>query len=416
MKPLEDVVCCMVDFGLFNELAVQASQHYKHIFYWNPSWANAFPSSKDVTISSGFENITVIKDFWEYKKYLDMVWFPDIYMGDLQEELKAQRIPVWGAGRTEWLERDRFKTTEWMQSVGLPTPERKKIIGIDELRKLPKGWHIKLDEMRDDAETFKRLGNPLMDAYWDALALTLGHRKHTYEFMAEKDIPDAVEFGADIYQVKGEFPNYGLWGLEQKGCGYIGKISRIESLPAPLKKVNDKLSVVFREEETACDFSTEVRCTKKEGFLIDPCMRKGNPPHQSQMEIIPNQAEIAWAGSNGELVQPKIKARYCAQVTMCSEFATTSEVAFEFPESIRKFVKIKNVAKHDGVYYYIPNRASKIETVGAILGLGDSMDEATEQCKKNVSQVKAFRLEVDTHALDDAKEEIIKAKSFGINF
>ena len=417
MKSLSDVVCCFSEYGLFNELAVQASQVFKHVFYYNPSWKNAFPSSKDITISSGIDNLTVIKDFWDYKKYIDFYWYPDIYDGDTQAELRSQRIPVWGSGKTEWLERDRFRTTEWMKSVGLPTPERKEIIGIDELRKLPKGWHIKLDEFRDDSETFKKLGDPTMDAYWDALSLTLGHRKNTYRFMAEKNIPDAVEFGADIYTVDGQLPTYGLWGLEVKGCGYVGKISKVDSLPMPLKKVNEKLSEVFKEEEMKGAFSTEVRITKdRKGYLIDPCMRNGNPPFQSEMEIISNLPEIAWAGANGELVQPKIKARYCAQVTMSSEFASKSEVAFEFPESIRKFVKIKNVAKSEGVYYYIPNKDSKIESIGSIIGLGNTLDEAIEQCKKNVEQVKAFRLEVDTHALDDGKAETDKSKDFGISF
>jgi hypothetical protein len=145
-------------------------------------------------------------------------------------------------------------------------------------------------------------------------------------------------------------------------------------------------------------------------------MRNGNPPFQSEMEIISNLPEIAWAGACGELVQPKIKARYCAQVTMSSEFASTSEVAFEFPESIRKFVKIKNVAKNNGIYYYIPNKGSKIESIGSIIGLGNTLDEAIEQCKKNVEQVKAFHLEVDTHALDEGKAETDKSKDFGISF
>ena len=418
ISDVKDVVCGFVDYGLFNELAVQISQQYKHVFYYNPSWKNAFPSSKDITISEGFDNITVIKDFWNYKKYFDLVWFPDIYDGDTQEELKSQGIPVWGAGKTEWLERDRFKTTEWQKSIGLPTPERKKIIGIDAARALPKGWHIKINEFRDDAETFRKLGNQQMDAFWDALALILGHRKNTYIFMAEKDIPDAVEFGSDMCTVRGNSPLISLYGIERKGSAYLGKMARTNKLPQSLKKVNDALSTVFKEENTECDFSTEVRVTKKlEGFLIDPCIRKGNPPFQSQMEIIKNQATVAWAGANGELEEYEFVNRYCAQATMTSEFAAQSELAFEFPDSIRRFVKIKNVCKADGVYYYIPNKGSKITTVGAIVGLGSTKEEAVENCKKNASEVKAFQLEIDTYALDEAIEETQKAnKDFGFNF
>ena len=416
MKDLKDVVACYIDTGLFGELAIQASEHFKHVFIYNPAQIDPFPASCDITMGTGFPNVTVINNFFDYLKYFDLCVFSDIYQGDLQEHLKSLRIPVWGSGKSEWLERDRFRTTEWMQSVGLPTPTRKEIIGVDALKELPKGWHIKINDFRYDAETFKKLGDPTMDSYFDALSLTLGHRKNTYRFMAEKNIPDAAEYGSDIYTVNGQLPKYGLFGLEVKGCAYVGKIAKTDALPKPIKLVNEKLCEVFTEEEMKGPFSTEVRCTKKEGFLIDPCMRQGNPPTQAQMEIIGNQPEIAWAGANGELVEPKIKARYCAQVTMCSEFASQSEVAFEFPESIRRFVKIKNVAKADGIYYYIPNKGSKIETIGAIVGLGNTLEEAKEHCKKNAEQVKAFRIEIDTHALDEADEQIAFGNKLGINF
>jgi len=417
MKDVKDIVCGFVDYGLFNEIAVQASEHFKHVFYYNPSWKNAFPSSKDITISEGFDNITVIKDFWNYKKYFDFCWFPDIYDGDTQEELKSQNIPVWGSGNTEWLERDRFRTTDWQKSVGLPTPERKEIIGIKELRKLPKGWHIKLDEFRDDAETFKKLGTLTMDSFFDSLSLILGHRKDTYRFMAEKDIPDAQEYGSDIYTVNGLLPKYGLYGMERKGSGYLGKIAKVDSFTPPLKKVNDKLVEVYKQEQMKGAFSTEVRITKdRKGYLIDPCEREGNPPHQSKMLIIGNNPEIAWAGSNGELIENKIMARYCAQATMTSEFAGRGEVAFEIPEKSKQWIKIKNVAKFDGVYYYIPNKGSKIETVGAVVGLGNTKQAAVDECKKHAEEVKAFQLEIDLHSLDELIEETDKSKDYGINF
>jgi hypothetical protein len=346
-----------------------------------------------------------------------MVWFPDIYQGDIQEELKSQGIPVWGSGNTEWLERDRFRCTDWQESVGLPTPERKEIIGIDGLRELGEDWHIKLDEFRDDAETFKKLGTLTMDSFFDALSLTLGHRKDTYRFMAEKSIPDAYEYGSDIYTVNGLLPKYGLYGMEEKGCGYAGKIAKTDSLALPLKKVNDALCKVFEQERMKGPFSTEVRITKKrEGFLIDPCMRNGNPPHQSQMMIIGNEPEIAWTGANGELTEPKIMARYCAQATMMSEFAAQGEVAFEIPDKSKKWIKIKNVAKHDGIYYYIPNKGSRIETVGSVVGIGNTLQSAIDECKKHAKDVKAFQLEIDLGSLDTLIKKTEESKSYGITF
>jgi len=417
MKDLKNVVACYIDTGLFNELAVQASETFKHVYFYNPSQIDAFPASQDVAITEGFDNITVITNFFDYLKYFDLCVFTDIYQGDLQEHLRSLGMPVWGSGKSEWLERDRMRTTEWMLSVGLPTPERKEIIGIDGLRKLPKDWFIKIDNYRYDAETFKKMGNPQMDSFFDSLALILGHRKSTYKFMAEKMIPDAIEFGVDIYSVNGDYPKYGLYGLEVKGSSYGGKMGLIEGLPQSLKKVNDALSDVFKQERMKGQFSTEVRVTKRrEGFLIDPCLRNGNPPHQSQMEIIGNLPEIAWAGASGELVEPKIKARYCAQCTMTSEFAALGEVAFEIPDKVKRFIKVKNVAKSEGVYYYIPNKDSKIETVGAVVGLGNTLDEAIKNCKDNASEVKAFQLEIDLGALDTLSEEIAKSKSYGITF
>jgi len=73
-----------------------------------------------------------------------MYWFPDVYDGDVQEELKAQRIPVWGSGKTEWLERDRFRTTEWMQSVGLPTPKERKLLALTNLENFQRAGILNL--------------------------------------------------------------------------------------------------------------------------------------------------------------------------------------------------------------------------------------------------------------------------------
>lgn len=416
MKDTKDVVCGFCDFGLFVENAVQASNKYKHIFYYNPAWRSPFPSSRDLTIGTGYENITVIQNFWDYKKYFDLVIVPDVYMYDIQSELRSQNIPVWGMGSVEWLENDRFKMDAWLKKMNLPTPKREKKIGVESLRNVAKGSHIKINQWREDAETFKKFGNPQMSSYFDQLNFYLGHRKNNYEFMIEDHI-DGVEFGSDIYTVDGKYPSKALYGIEIKGSCYTGKISTLDSFPFSLKKINDALSILFRHEKTRGNFSTEVRNDKnKMGYLNDFTARLGNPPSQAQMEIISNQPEIAWAGANGELVEPVTTAKYCAQATMTSEFASKSEVAFEIPEKIKRFVKIKNVAKFEGVYYYIPNKGSKIETVGAVVGLGSTLDEAIKNCKDNASQVKAFNLEIDTYALNEAKEEIIKARKYGIYF
>ena len=416
MKDLKEIVACVLDYGLFVENAVQLSETYKHIFYYNPSWKNSFPSSKDLTIGEGFDNITVIKDFWDYKKYFDLCIFPDIYQGDLQEELKSQGIPTWGMGKLERLERDRFYARDWQREMGLPTQKTDKIIGVEGLKKLPKDSHIKLSEYRDDAESFKQLGNPQMNTFFDSLNLMMGHKKETYEFMVEEHI-EGIEPGVDIYTVDGRYPSIGMFGFEVKDCCYGGKMARVDNFPPPLKKVDDALKELFTQARTRGQFSTEVKIDKKrQGYLLDFTARLGYPPAQGQMEIIGNLPEIIWNGANGILTEPKIKARYMVEVMMSSDFAPKGELAFEFPEKIRKFVKIANVSKHEGIYYYIPNKNSKAESVGAVIGLGNTLEEAMEHCKKNAEQVKAFQLEIDIGSLDKLKEETEKAKSFGINF
>lgn len=417
MKPLNEVICGFCDFGLFVENAIQASKKYKHVYYFNPAWRSPFPSSRDLTIGTGFENITVIQNFWDYKKYLDLVIVPDVYMYDIQNELRSQNIPVWGMGSVEWLENDRFKMNDWLMQNDLPIPKREEKFGVESLKDTPKGSHIKINQWREDAETFKKFGSPQIDGYFDQLNFYLGHRKKDYRFMVEENI-DGIEFGIDSYTVDGKYPELSIYGAEIKGSCYLGKAARTNRLPQSLKLVDDKLSKLFREYEARGNFSTEVRIDKnRKGYLTDFTARLGNPPSSCQMEIIGNLPEIAWAGANGELIEPEIRARYCAQATMTSEFAAQSELAFEFPDSIRRFVKIKNVCKADGVYYYIPNKGSKITTVGAIVGLGSTKEEAVENCKKNASEVKAFQLEIDTYALDEAIEETQKAnKDFGFNF
>ena len=84
-----------------------------------------------------------------------------------------------------------------------------------------------------------------------------------------------------------------------------------------------------------------------------------------------------------------------------------------FPEELRDRVKLRNVAKIGGCYHIIP-QCMKITDFGAIVGMGNTLDEAIQQAKDIAGQLEGSAAYVDVSALDDVHEELKKMRDFGM--
>jgi hypothetical protein len=413
--------CCLIDFGLFVELAVVLAKEFDKVYYYNPSWRNAFPTLRDVTIARGLQNVEVITEFWYYKEKIDLFIFPDVYMGDYLEELKSQGKLCWGAGRMEWLELERWKFTDWLSKQNMPVPLTEESIGVDELEKdIKDGWFVKVEKYRGDTESFRGYGGKIEKEFFKTLRLQYGELANEISFMRQKGI-DGVEVGYDGWVSNGTFYNVGMWGYEVKGCCYVGKMSTYSSMPLAIRYVNAKMEPFLKEGGMCGCISTEIRVPyddAKKFYFIDPCLRMGNPPHQCQLTVIKNLPEMFMEGSKGKIVDPvyDVNEKFTAMAIMSSEFAAKNELMIKFPEKMTRFVKLKNLAILHKNYFVVPPRGNENETVGAVVGVGPTMKKAIEHCKENAGQIDAFRLEIDCDKLDKAQEVVNEGIKLGINF
>lgn len=419
MKALKDTVVCIVDFGLFSDFAALIAKSVKKVYYHNPSWKRAFPSSRDTAIGSGLApNMIIAKEFWDIKEQCDWFWFPDVYLGDWQEELKRQGKKVCGAGKSEWLERDREKLLKWEEKEGMDVPDAEAIIGLDALEEaLQPDDFIKLDDYRADLETTRAYSYDTMKEWLDVERAYYGRRQNTQEFLKIKKI-EGKEIGYDGWTLNGQYPNLTMWGIEIKGVAYAGKAIEYSKMPSSILSVNDHLAKVFKAEQTKTMFSTEIRVSKKrEAFLIDPAMREGNPPNQSQQCLFSNMPDVFYNLANGVLIDGKPTAKFAVQLQMWSDFVKENETTVSFPETIRPFVRLRNAAKIEGKYCVLPSTGDNDNpTLGAVVGIGNTLKEASDQCRKHAEQVKALQLEIDFGALDKIDEEVQECKKYGIEF
>jgi hypothetical protein len=98
---------------------------------------------------------------------------------------------------------------------------------------------------------------------------------------------------------------------------------------------------------------------------------------------------------------------YGAQIILNSEWAEEHWMPVQFPEEIRRWVKLYNHARIEGVDYTVPQIA-RMRQIGSVVAIGDDPDEVCETCKERAKAVCGFDLDREIDALDGAREDVEK--------
>jgi len=403
------------DYGLCTSHAQKLAEQGNMVFYYVP-WQDAFPQSTKALIGEGLEGLHRITNFWDYVNKVDYIVFFDNYCGDLVDYLRKKGYRVFGAGRAEQLELDRIKQKDILKTVGLPVGEYKIIHGLSALREYLKenrDKYIKINAFRGDVETFHHKDYKSSLPLLDHIAYKLGIKQEELDFIIEDTIP-GVEPGYDGFVVDGKYPEITMYGYELKGAGYIGRVVLDAGLPPAIKEVNTKLAPFFRATKARTIFSTEIRVGKdRKGYLIDPCVRAPMPvPSAIEIEIYKNFSDIILNAAEGKMIKPQPIAKYGVGVSLESEWAENHWLEITIPEEIRQWVKLRMAVKLENKYYAAPGFTS----ICSVIGLGNTIDEAAEKCKKRVEMVDAYMLDKDTSGIDKIKEIIDEGRKYGINF
>jgi hypothetical protein len=408
---IDQQTVCVVDNGLFPELAVKLAKDFGKTYYMS-SWLTAFPRSNELLIGAGIPGVTRIDSIWPIINEVDLFVFPDIFHGPLQVFLRRIGKRVWGSALGENLEIMRGLSKRWLRDLGLPVGPYRQIRGLANLRaylKENENQYVKISRTRGDMETFHAKNYKLIEPRLDELEHSFGARKAVAEFIVEEPIDPAIEVGYDGFTIDGQFPKAALFGVEIKDTAYLGNVVDYQSLPAGVRTVNQGLSKFFLDMNYRGFYSSEIRVKNGTPYLIDPCCRMASPPGELYTYMIDNLADILWRGSIGEVIEPEYNGTWGAQLVMRSPWAEQNWQPVEFPASMRDNVKLHYLTMIDGRHYYVPQQIEMPE-IGSVVASGTSADDAMNKCVKLAEKVQGYGIKFQFDTLEQAAADMRKLK------
>jgi hypothetical protein len=268
------------------------------------------------------------------------------------------------------------------------------------------------------AETFHVKKLSLAKSRLDQLEYHLGGAREVFPFIVEHMVDSVVESGYDGFCIDGKYPSTCLMGVEVKDRGYVGCVRDYSKLSDPVKMVNDKLSPFFAEAQYRQFFSTEIRVTD-EGtpYLIDFTTRCPLPPSELYHEMVSNLGDIIYAGARGEIVDPDWEYKYGALAIIKSDLSADEWAEVEVDPNVKQWVKWRNYSEIDGHGHILPiTKGLGMVECGAVIGVGNTLEEAIKACQENAEGVNGFDPNVHAEALPEALEAIARAEEHDIIF
>jgi phosphoribosylamine-glycine ligase len=196
----------------------------------------------------------------------------------------------------------------------------------------------------------------------------------------------------------------------------IGTALPYNRLAEPVKVVNEKISGALKKYNYRGFLSTEIRYTKdKKPFFIDPCCRLGTPSNELLQELFEGWANVLWEGAVGNMVTPKVKAKFAVMAVIHSEWAVNDWQALHYPKALDEHVKLRFHTRIGGEDYVSPQPVG-MPDLGGVVGTGNTLLEAVAQCKERAGQIKGYQLKVSLESISEALESIKKGEELGIHF
>lgn len=405
--------------GMFCSWAHRLAREFGEVYYHNPSWKSLSPRSNELLIGHGFDDITMVKHLWKVVHKMDLVVFPFIFDGDLQEELERQGKRVWGSRMGDEIEVYRPEAKQEMEKLGMAVGKYEIVTGISNLRAYIKqhpNVHVKISLTRGDGETFHAKSYEEILPRLREIEHELDDASEEMQFTVEKPITPALEIGYDGWYCNG-FPSFAVNGIECKDESYIGAFLPYESLDDHVLDVNAKLEPLLRQYGYRGFMSTEIRVGEDEKpCMIDFTARAASPAGEAMQEMITNWAPIMWHGSRGILVRPEAEKKYSAQAVIHCEHADEGWAKVKIhDDEARRWIKLFFHSHSNGMERVAPQHA-KFNEIGWVVGLGDTVKEAIKNCEDHAAEISGYKLDVRTKALQDAVEEIEKGIELGIRF
>lgn len=410
------------DSGLNIGLANALTRDFGSVLYFTP-WQRAFPSMLEVASGHGYEGVERITNFWNRVNDVDLFVFPDCYNGDLQVYLDSIGKRVWGSRGGANLELHRWQTKELMKQEGLPIQPCRQVKGLENLRALLKkkeNCFVKLSIFRGDMESWHHVNYALSEPRLDELAFRLGPIQHMATFVVEDCIETKFEVGYDgIFT--GAWPNVAMAGWEKKDAGLLASVMPYDELPEEVREVNSHLEKFLKQTGYRNFLSTEIRIGEDSlPYLIDVTNRTPIPSSAIQIANYKNLADILWHGAAGENVPIETRCRFGAEAMIYSDWAHKHWMTAEVTEEVQPYVTLfHSVNLGDDIEAVIPQNHDVAvigDEIGSVIGLGDTIEEAIEECREHAEGIRGMGLYVKAESLDSLLPQIKEAQEKGIKF
>lgn len=409
---------CVVDNGLFQELAFTLTKSFGKVFYNSP-WVADYPVSYHTEMGEGFDEYERVQDIWSVIDDVDLFVFPDIYQGGLQEHLASIGKMVWGSRNGDELELYRKEAKNYFKTLGLPQGPYDVVKGMSKLRKYIKDrdkdklW-VKISLTRGDTETFSAEGYDSVKNRLDDMTAKFGPTSEFREFIVEEHLPDTLDLAIDTYCIDGKFPSKSMLGNEQKDEGYIGVVKDWAKMPPDLRDVYEALSPALKGFQFRNFFAVECRTGKSGMYLSDPCCRVGSPIFELELNMIGNLPEILWEGADGKLVEPEYKGKYGYEIILQSDWVNEHPLLVKFEEKYRDQIKFRYATQFPDGLWIMPQRQGP--AFGSIVAYGNSIDECVDQVEEIAGTVKGTQVESFTGSAEKLKKNLEEFSKVGIEF
>lgn len=394
------------------EHAVRLARDFGKVYYYTP-WQKQGPIFSDYAIGQGVEGLTNEREFWRRVDEVDLICFFDVGFGDWADYLRRHDYCVFGAGRGEELEQDRFLMRREQREAGMSTQKTEKVRGITALRKFREthiGWFIKLPpRYRGLMETFEIDKVGKADMKIDQLAVEFGPFKEDMDFMLEEPL-EGFEPGFDSFFTKSGWLFPCMWGLGTTDYGYLATFT--SDLPEILYNHMVKMTKILKKYDYRGPISTEVKTKDgKTGHMLDITARFATPACLIYSEAIKNYSEVIWSVANGETIALVPSAAYVGCVWLPTNYTEKAWETLQIEPKDRNRVKFQRAAKKNGKYYAVKGE----ENGFVILGLGKSVNAVVEEIKDVAERVHAQDLyKGGIGQLERSKERINEAKKIGL--
>ena len=408
--------CLVLDLGLSTENAVRIARDVGECWYWT-NHADPFPEPFQMKIGEGLEGIERVQSYHQYLDKADFIFVPDIMFAEEVEWLKSHDYPVCGGGHSEKLELDRWYGRGVQEKNGLPVQHTERIVGISALRKFTKDHHnfwVKIDAIRGLEESWSYTDEKDCEQTIDNIAAKLGPYKEDIVFICEQKL-EGVEPGLDEIVFDGDILYPTMIGYEGKGVGVIERVYQNEDeLPPSALWVHEGFKDEFKKNKTRMFVSFEYMVGKnKKPYVIDPSIRHGFPGVAAiQCELIENYPEVIYGLATGQRINPVTKWKYAAAAAFESGFADKNWTNISFPKELRQWIKLRMAVKKGKEYYAVPG----LDSLGTVLGFGNTIDAALKQTEERAMQVQAKRISRGIDELKKIKKSIEEGHSYGVDF